>query len=104
MPALLGRARLAVPVTVRHRRRGVPHRPLQESVSAGEAAAGADPGRSRSGAAVAAGHSAAGIGGRDSAELTALADHLTAHGMAPDLLAESLRGAVLKLADGSPGR
>jgi hypothetical protein len=53
---------------------------------------------------VAAGHPAAGTGGRDSAELTALADHLTAHGIALEMLAESLRGAVLKLADGSPGR
>jgi DNA invertase Pin-like site-specific DNA recombinase len=42
--------------------------------------------------------------GRDSAELTALTDHLTTHGIALEMLAESLRGAVLELADGSPGR
>ena len=127
---MLGRARLAVPVAVRHRRRDVPHWPVHEGASAGEAAAGTDPGRSRSGAAVAAGPPAAGTDGPDSAELTALADHLTAHGialemlagplpgiydpigtgdrtqagLAPGLLAESLRGAVLELADGSPGR
>jgi len=188
VPALLGRARLAVPVAVRHRRRDVPHRPVHEGASAGEAAAGADPGRSRSGAAVAAGHPAAGTGGPDthatdirigyarcsyltqelqsqldaleshgiprdkiffekastrvrvqpkfeaalepcrqikahgphcrvvltvcemkrlgraSAELTALTDRLAAHGIALEMLAESLRGAVLELADGSPGR
>jgi hypothetical protein len=74
VPALLGRARHAVPIAVRHRRPDVPHQPVQEGTSAGEAAAGADPGRSRSGAAVAAGHPAAGTSGPDFAELTALAD------------------------------
>lgn len=41
---------------------------------------------------------------RDSAELAALADHLTAHDIALEMLAESLRGVVLELENGSPGR
>jgi hypothetical protein len=51
---------------------------------------------------VAAGHPAAGIGGRDSAELTALADHHTAHGIALEMLAGPLPGIYGPTGTGDP--
>jgi hypothetical protein len=51
---------------------------------------------------VAAGHPAAGTGGRDSAELTALADHLTAHGIALEMLAGPLPGIYDPTGTGDP--
>ncbi len=178
MPAVLGRAGLAVSVPVWHGREHLPHRPVHESHSTGQTTAGADAIRPRAGPALASGHPATGTGtggrrhpaanirvgyarcshltqelqsqldaleahgiprdkifsekistrvrvrpkfeaalhtcrqikahaphcrviltvnemkrlGRDSAELTALADHLTAHGIVLEMLAGPLPG------------